>query len=64
MLMFQEVIERINMYKSTNFSFDHTEIHKWEAIKNSYETGFYETDDQKEERIKLKMMKRENKTRS
>ena len=48
-----EVIERINMYKSTNFSFDHTEIHKWEAIKNSYETGFYETDDQKEERIKL-----------
>lgn len=48
-----EIVERINMYKSSKMPFDQIEIHKWEAIKNSYETGFYETDSQKKERIKL-----------
>lgn len=54
-----EVIERINMYKSSNMLTDQIEIHKWEAIKNCYETGYYETDSQKEERIKLEIEEKE-----
>lgn len=56
-----EVIERINMYKNSNTLTDQIEIQKWESIKNSYETGFYETDSEKDERIKLEIEEVERK---
>jgi len=48
-----EVSERLKMYKSSNTPTDQIEIQKWESIKNSYETGFYETDAEKDERINI-----------
>jgi len=48
-----EVSERLKMYESSNTPTDQIEIQKWESIKNSYETGFYETDAEKDERINI-----------
>ena len=48
-----EVSERLKMYKSSNTPTDEIAIQKWESIKNSYETGFYETDAEKDERINI-----------
>ncbi len=48
-----EVFQRIKMYKTSNFSIDAEELKKWELIKNKYETGHYETDEEKIERTSL-----------
>lgn len=50
-----EVTERLKMYKSSNTRTDKIKIQKWESIKNSYETGFYESDAKKRKRIKLEI---------
>ena len=55
-----EVSERLKMYESSNTPTDQIEIQKWESIKNSYETGFYETDAEKDERINIEKEEIEN----
>lgn len=56
-----EVAERLKMYENSNTLTDQIEIQKWESIKNSYETGFYETDSEKDKRIKLEIEEVERK---
>lgn len=56
-----EVSERLKMYENSNTLTDQIEIQKWESIKNSYETGFYETDSEKDKRIKLEIEEVERK---